>query len=130
MCPVRCRREYRIPGGKYAGTVTKLEWETIARCMTCGVNDPEAVIYFSHLCNQYGLDVEGIGDTVAFAMECYEKGCSRKGDRRAPAPIRRPRGSHELTRRIAFGKGWEISSRKGACAPRDTSAGRRAVRCR
>ena len=106
MCPVRCRREYRIPGGKYAGTVTKLEWETIARCMTCGVNDPEAVIYFSHLCNQYGLDVEGVGDTVAFAMECYEKGLlTDKETEGLPLRFGDADALHELTRRIAFREG-------------------------
>ncbi|MDI6755976.1 MAG: aldehyde ferredoxin oxidoreductase family protein [Thermodesulfobacteriota bacterium] len=106
MCPVRCRREYRIPTGKYAGTVTKLEWETIARCMTCGVNDPEAVIYFSHLCNQYGMDVEGIGDTIAFAMECYEKGLlTDKETDGIKLRFGNPEVLMEVTRKIAFREG-------------------------
>ena len=106
MCPVRCRREYRIPSGKYAGTVTKLEWETIARSMTCGVNDPEGVIYFSHICNQYGLDVEGVGDTVAFAMECYEKSLlTDKETEGLPLRFGDPEGLIEITRRIAFREG-------------------------
>lgn len=106
MCPVRCRREYRLPSGKYAGTVTKLEWETIARSMTCGVNDPEAVIYFSHLCNQYGLDIEGVGDTVAFAMECYEKGLlTDKETEGLSLQFGDPEALVEVTRRIAFREG-------------------------
>ncbi|HSR10856.1 MAG TPA: aldehyde ferredoxin oxidoreductase C-terminal domain-containing protein, partial [Thermodesulfobacteriota bacterium] len=105
-CPVRCRREYRIPAGRYAGTVTKLEWETIARSMTCGVTDPEAVIYFSHLCNQYGLDVEGVGDTIAFAMECYEKGLITDKDTEGlPLVFGNVESFLELTRRIAFREG-------------------------
>jgi aldehyde:ferredoxin oxidoreductase len=106
LCPIRCRREYRIPSGKYAGTVTKMEWETIARCMTCGVNDPEAVIYFSHLCNLYGLDVEGIGDTVAFAMEGYEKGLLTDRETEGlPLQFGNPEALMEITRRIAFREG-------------------------
>jgi len=106
MCPVRCRREYRIPSGKYAGTVTKLEWETIARCMTCGVNEPEAAIYFSHLCNQYGLDVEGVGDTIAFAMECYEKGLLQdKETDHLPLHFGNTDVLMEMTRKIAFREG-------------------------
>jgi aldehyde:ferredoxin oxidoreductase len=106
MCPVRCRREYRIPAGKYAGTVTKLEWETIARCMTCGVNDPEAVIYFSHLCNQYGLDVEGMGDTIAFAMECFEKGLiSQKETEGLNLAFGNSDALMEITRKIAYREG-------------------------
>jgi aldehyde:ferredoxin oxidoreductase len=105
-CPIRCRREYRIASGKYAGTVTKLEWETIARCMTCGINDPEGVIYFSHVCNQYGLDVEGVGDTVAFAMECYEKGLLTDTESEGlPLRFGDPEGLIEITRRIAFREG-------------------------
>jgi len=80
MCPIMCRRDYRIQSGKYAGTVAKLEWECIARSITCGINNPEIVIYFSNLCNQLGLDVEGTGGTIAFAMECYEKGLLGKED--------------------------------------------------
>ena len=73
-CPIRCRRDYRIISGPFAGTTAKLEWETIARSMTCGIKDPESVIAWSNLCNHYGMDIEGTGDTVSFAMECFEKG--------------------------------------------------------
>lgn len=106
MCPVRCRREYRIPSGKYAGTVTKMEWEAIARSMTCAINEPEAVIYFSHLCNQYGMDVEGTGDTIAFAMECYEKGLLNERETEGlPLTFGNSEAFLEMTRRIAFREG-------------------------
>lgn len=73
-CPVRCRRDDRVPSGPYAGITAKVEWETIARSMTCGITDPEAIIAWANICNHYGMDVEGVGDTVAFAMECFEEG--------------------------------------------------------
>lgn len=79
-CPVRCRREYRVSSGPFGGTTAKLEWETIARSMTCGIKDPEAVIAWANICNQYGLDIEGTGDTVAFAMECFEHGLLKEKD--------------------------------------------------
>jgi aldehyde:ferredoxin oxidoreductase len=79
-CPVRCRRDYRITSGPFAGTTAKVEWETIARSMTCGIKEPETVIAWANLCNHYGLDVEGTGDTVAFAMECFETGILTKND--------------------------------------------------
>jgi len=79
-CPVRCRRDYRITTGPFAGTTAKVEWETIARSMTCGIKEPEIVIAWANLCNHYGLDVEGTGDTVAFAMECFETGILTKDD--------------------------------------------------
>ncbi len=73
-CPIRCRRDYRIRSGRFAGTTAKLEWETIARSMTCGIKNAEAVIAWSNICNHYGLDTEGTGDAIAFAMECFERG--------------------------------------------------------
>lgn len=44
------------------------------------VDDIEAVIHLNHLCNNYGLDVAAAGATLAYAMECYEKGILTKED--------------------------------------------------
>ena len=79
-CPISCRRDYRVVSGPFAGTTAKVEWETIARAMTCGIKEPEAVIAWANICNHYGLDIEGAGDTVAFAMECFEEGILTEKD--------------------------------------------------
>jgi len=79
-CPIRCRRDYRIISGPFAGTTAKVEWETIARSMTCGIKEPEAVIAWANICNHFGLDIEGTGDTVSFAMECFENGIITEKD--------------------------------------------------
>ena len=105
-CPVRCRRDYRIRSGPYAGITAKLEWETIARSMTCGITDIEAVIAWSNLCNHYGLDIEGMGDTVAFGMECFERGIITEKDTGGLAlKFGDPGAFLEMTRRIAMRKG-------------------------
>lgn len=105
-CPVRCRRDYRIRSGPFAGTTAKLEWETIARSMTCGITDPEAVIAWSNLCNHYGLDTEGTGDTIAFAMECFEAGLLTKKDTDGlELRFGNVAAFLELTRRIAVRQG-------------------------
>ncbi|NIQ39480.1 MAG: hypothetical protein GTN81_12945 [Proteobacteria bacterium] len=105
-CPIRCRREYRVTTGPFAGTTTKVEWETIARSMTCGIIDPEAVIAWSNICNHYGLDVEGTGDTVAFAMECFEHGLlSEKDTEGLELRFGNVAAFLELTRRIAKREG-------------------------
>ncbi len=105
-CPVRCRRDYRVQSGPYAGITAKVEWETIARSMTCGITDPEAVIAWANLCNHYGLDVEGVGDTVAFAMECFEEGLLTEKDTDGlPLRFRDAHAYLELTRRIAMREG-------------------------
>ncbi len=105
-CPIRCRRDYRIISGPFAGTLAKVEWETIARAMTCGVKEPEPVIAWANLCNHYGLDIEGAGDTLAFAMECFEKGLLAEKDTDGLKLNFGNVGSFlELTRRMALGQG-------------------------
>lgn len=51
------------------------EYETIgALGSCCGVDDLSAIVKGNELCNRYGLDTISCGVTIAFAMECYERG--------------------------------------------------------
>lgn len=73
-CVVRCKRVVEVPGKidpLYGGP----EYETCAAIGSyCGINDLEAIAYANQLCNMYGLDTITTGATIAFAMECFEKG--------------------------------------------------------
>ena len=40
----------------------------------CGVHDIAAVGLANQLCNLYGIDTISCGATIAWAMECFEKG--------------------------------------------------------
>ena len=40
----------------------------------CGIADPEAVLAASALCDELGMDTISAGATIAFAMECAERG--------------------------------------------------------
>jgi aldehyde:ferredoxin oxidoreductase len=56
---------------KYGGP----EYETLAAFgSNCGVDDLTAISYANQVCQQYGLDTISAGATVAFGMECFEKG--------------------------------------------------------
>jgi aldehyde:ferredoxin oxidoreductase len=44
----------------------------------CGIKDMAAIAVANQLCNQYGVDTIACGATLAFAMECYEKGIITK----------------------------------------------------
>jgi aldehyde:ferredoxin oxidoreductase len=75
-CPIHCGKYSRVETGKYAGTKGgSPEYETIV-CLgsKCGVGDFAAVIKANELANKYGLDTISVGDTIAFAMEAFEKG--------------------------------------------------------
>jgi aldehyde:ferredoxin oxidoreductase len=105
-CPIRCRRDYRVVSGPYGGTTAKVEWETIARSLTCGIKEPEGVIAWANICNHYGLDIEGTGDTVAFAMECFENGIiTAKDTDGLSLRFGDTEAFLEITRRIAMREG-------------------------
>lgn len=81
-CPISCGRVTRIREGPYKGKGGEgPEYETVgALGGMCGISDMEAITMANYLCNDYGLDTISTGSTVAFAMECYEKGILTKSD--------------------------------------------------
>ena len=75
-CYIRCKREveahkpYEIDA-EYGGP----EYETISSIGSLlGIGSLEAICKGNELCAQYGIDTISFGTTVAFAMECFEKG--------------------------------------------------------
>ncbi len=74
-CPLGCGGHMRVKEGPYAVEGHKPEYETLAAFGTMTlVDDVEAIIKANDLCNRYGLDTISAGATLAFAMECYERG--------------------------------------------------------
>ncbi|NOH02947.1 MAG: aldehyde ferredoxin oxidoreductase family protein [Chloroflexi bacterium] len=80
-CVVRCKRVVEIKEGayrvdpKYGGA----EYETLSTFGSyCGINDMAAVNLANQMCNEYGVDTIAAGATIAFAMECFEKGVITK----------------------------------------------------
>jgi aldehyde:ferredoxin oxidoreductase len=70
-CSIGCEHLYKAPGGKQ----TRMEYENVfALGPLCGVSDPDAVIAASSRCDELGLDTISTGGTIAWAMECVEKG--------------------------------------------------------
>ena len=81
-CPLKCGRRSEIRRGKYEGDKGEgPEYETVGTLGgQCQVTDMEAITKGHYLCNDYGLDTISTGATIAFAMECYEKGILTKSD--------------------------------------------------
>jgi aldehyde:ferredoxin oxidoreductase len=70
-CSIGCEHIYRGPNGKK----TRMEYENVfALGPLCGVSDADAVIAASSRCDELGLDTISTGGTIAWAMECVEKG--------------------------------------------------------
>jgi aldehyde:ferredoxin oxidoreductase len=79
-CPVACGRGTEIKEGPWKGQKGEgPEYETTNTLgALCDVSDMNAVTKANYLCNEYGLDTISTGCTIAFAMECYEKGILSK----------------------------------------------------
>jgi aldehyde:ferredoxin oxidoreductase len=70
-CTIGCEHIYSAPGG---GTA-RVEYENVfALGPLCGVSDPDAVLAASRLCDDLGIDTISAGGTLAWAMECAERG--------------------------------------------------------
>ena len=80
-CPISCCRVSVVKSGPYACKGEGPEYETIgAFGAMCALENLEAVTLAHNLCDDYGLDVISTGSTIAFAMECHEKGILTKAD--------------------------------------------------
>jgi len=70
-CSIRCERLFKA----LSGAEQRLEYETLfALGPLCGISDPQSVLQAAHLCDQYGMDTISAGGTLAWAMECAERG--------------------------------------------------------
>ena len=92
-CTIGCEHIYSL--GDENGV--RLEYENLfALGPLCGVNDPASVLEAAHACDELGLDTISTGGTIAFLMDCIERGwidgriegsgrwlrrCTRSGER-------------------------------------------------
>jgi aldehyde:ferredoxin oxidoreductase len=79
-CPVICGRGTEIRDGQWQGQKGEgPEYETVNTLgPLCGVSDMNAITMANYLCNHFGLDTISAGASIAFAMECYQKGLLTK----------------------------------------------------
>jgi aldehyde:ferredoxin oxidoreductase len=76
-CTIGCEHFYEVepPGSGVAQGTVKVEYESVfAFGPLCGVREPGVVLAASRACDALGLDTISTGGTIAFAMECAERG--------------------------------------------------------
>lgn len=70
-CSIGCEHIYSSKGGKQS----RVEYENVfALGPMCGVSDADDVLAASSRCDELGLDTISAGGTIAWAMECVERG--------------------------------------------------------
>ncbi len=74
-CPVACGRVTRVTDPDFAGFGFGPEYETIGMFgSNCGVDNLAAVSKANFICNRAGMDTISTGNSIACAMEMYERG--------------------------------------------------------
>jgi aldehyde:ferredoxin oxidoreductase len=69
-CTIGCEHIYST-----GDAAVRLEYESLfALGPLCGVGDANAVLQAARLCDDLGVDTISTGGTIAFAMECVERG--------------------------------------------------------
>jgi len=108
-CPLECRAVYEIREGPYSGTVGEaMETNTVQDFgYKLDISYPPAIIKANVLCNEYGIDMDTVAESTAWAYECYEKGILNEKDING---LRLTWGNHEalitLTEQIAYRRGF------------------------
>ncbi|MCJ7651925.1 MAG: aldehyde ferredoxin oxidoreductase family protein [Candidatus Lokiarchaeota archaeon] len=76
FCPLHCGHYFSIDMGPNKGLSGEMpEYVTIAAFGSkVGNSDKESILVAGELCNKLGLDTMNTGGTIAWAMECWQKG--------------------------------------------------------
>jgi aldehyde:ferredoxin oxidoreductase len=84
-CTMACGHgvpHFHVQTGPYGGEVVFVngpEYETLGAIgSNCGIFDIQAVLELNFYCDTYAIDTISIGNSIAFAMECYEYGILNK----------------------------------------------------
>jgi len=108
-CPVSCRQEFQVNTGPYAGIEGEsVQGNSIQDFGTkLDIQYPPAIIKAHLLCNEYGMDIDTVAESIAWAFECYEKGLLTEKD---TGGLRLVWGNHEalmtLIQQIAYRQGF------------------------
>lgn len=107
-CGVQCLHLYHMESSTYGSLTSEGIHANSVRGLASnwGVNDPEALLMAHTLCNEYGLDVDGVSAAIAFALECAEQGLiARQQDDGVYLDWGDGRSAAELVRQIGEGVG-------------------------
>jgi aldehyde:ferredoxin oxidoreductase len=81
-CTIGCEHRYGFGSADGVKSETRVEYESLfALGPLCGIGDPDVVLAAVARCDEWGIDTISTGGTLAFAMECGERGLLDDGPR-------------------------------------------------
>ncbi|MCE5263490.1 MAG: aldehyde ferredoxin oxidoreductase family protein [Deltaproteobacteria bacterium] len=74
-CSINCTKYSVVPKGPYKSIINGPDYEAVYGFGSiCCVDSIEALCKADEICDEYGIDLMNTSMTVAWAMECFEKG--------------------------------------------------------
>jgi len=115
-CPIQCKAELKLDSGRFQGkTSYRPEFEPmLALGPKCGLSDLDTLVYLDNLCSRMGLDSISAGNSMAFAMDLFDRKILTRED---TAGLDLSWGNGEsmeaLIRQMASGEGFGAVLGKG-----------------
>lgn len=106
-CPVHCRHRHivNINGKELHGEGPDYgAYGPLSA--NIGISDLEKAVYFTDLCNLYGIDAMSMGAYLGWAMELYEKGIIDEKDIGYPLEWGNTDSTEKLIRDVAYREGF------------------------
>ncbi len=106
-CPVHCRHKHivNIDGKEFNGEGP--DYGALGPLSAnIGISDLERAVYFTDLCNLYGIDAMSMGAYIGWAMELYEKGVINEKDLGYPLDWGNIESTDRLIRDVAYREGF------------------------
>ena len=113
-CNLACAKgaeDVELTRGPYAGRKVSIdgpEYETVGAVSCMGIFDPQFVMEYNWYCDEYGLDSISTGVSIAFFMECFQRGYISESDVGYDLSFGNVEAAdrllHEIGKGIGFGK--------------------------
>src|SRR5262249_55046239 len=117
-CTIGCEHIYSVGGGRQGtgdGAGVRLEYESLfALGPLCGVGERDAGLEAARLCDRLGLDTISAGASIAFAMECAERGLLAEEGLRFGSADKMLRLLEQIARREGLGNLLAEGTRRAA----------------
>jgi len=106
-CPIACKRISRTTAPGFEGHGEGPEFETLCLLgICCGIYNLEAIIKAGFICNEMGMDTISTGNTIACAMDLYERGYLPEADIGYPLNFGNVEAMVDLVRKIGLREGF------------------------
>jgi aldehyde:ferredoxin oxidoreductase len=111
-CNLACAKgaeNVKLTGGPKAGQIVSIdgpEYETVGAVSCMGIFDPQFVMEYNWYCDEYGIDTISTGVTIAFFMECVQRGFLNSKDIGNDLKFGDQTAVHKLLQEIASGNGF------------------------